>query len=56
MPVKSVAKKISLKRAAADPEDNHDDNDTEEKQEKVNDVENNGFSALPKKFCNFFCC
>ena len=38
MPVKPVAKKISLKRAAADPEDNPDDNDTEEKQEKVIDL------------------
>merc|ERR1711935_349882 len=34
MPVKPVAKKISLKRAAADPDDNLDDNDTEEKSEK----------------------
>merc|ERR1711935_1301471 len=34
MPVKPVAKKISLKRAAADPDDNPDDNDTEEKSEK----------------------
>ena len=38
MPVKPVAKKISLKRAAADPEDNPDDNDTEEKQEKVKNL------------------